>query len=164
MSVSKIWKGLFDYDMAAYQRTCGDLVVYSPEVGSVKIEWPTVNGHRVLPRYVGKFLQTKNIKWPCFCTRTMPLLADINSVSCRIYTAMDNPGPGRNIAACHYSPARCQFFIDLDAVFESTSLMSEYDVPRWMTIPKQIWMHGLEGRRWRFPNTLERQENNGGVL
>ncbi|KAF8211180.1 hypothetical protein K438DRAFT_1752006 [Mycena galopus ATCC 62051] len=115
MSVSKIWKGLFDYDMAAYQRTCGDLVVYSPEVGSVKIE--------------------------CY------------------------PGP-QLMVICLAGSTPLWIIPDPDATLLLATI-AQPDVnssPRWMTIPKQIWMHGLEGRRWRFPNTLERQENNGGVL
>ncbi|KAF8152709.1 hypothetical protein K438DRAFT_1778448 [Mycena galopus ATCC 62051] len=53
MSLSKIWKGLYDYEFASEQRTSDDLVVYSRNQGLVKVGWPMVNGHRVLPHLIG---------------------------------------------------------------------------------------------------------------
>ncbi|KAF8186517.1 hypothetical protein K438DRAFT_1973322 [Mycena galopus ATCC 62051] len=126
MSFSKPWKGLFDGKMAAYQRTCTDIVVYSPNVGNiVKVAWPIVNGGLVPANLLAQYLRTKNRYLPCFCCFKDAQGVPQNSVFCTIISCYD-----KTIAVCHYQPGRCQFFLELDILFASATLTDTYGVNR----------------------------------
>ncbi|KAF8152710.1 hypothetical protein K438DRAFT_1778449 [Mycena galopus ATCC 62051] len=124
MSLSKPWKGFFDSRDACQQRDSSEIVVYCPEwPAPVKIPWPTVNGFRVPPNLIPKYLLDKHLYWPCFCTHSMGFWNDPNSVSSRFLAS----STGETIALCHYFPkARCQFFLDLDKCFQTSTMTYDY--------------------------------------
>ncbi|KAJ7826065.1 hypothetical protein B0H14DRAFT_2596085 [Mycena olivaceomarginata] len=128
MSLSQICKGLFDGNMSLMQRSSPDIVIYCPElILAVRVAWPVYNGRKVPPLLMGQYLESLKVFWPCFCSRhTSDFLSITVSVSCRIVTAL---GTGTTIATCHFDPPRCQFFLNLTTLIESTKLKGNFDTP-----------------------------------
>ncbi|KAJ6485275.1 hypothetical protein DFH09DRAFT_1339797 [Mycena vulgaris] len=108
---------LFDAEGARKQRNSGDIVVYCPSLRAViKIAWPLINGHPVPPNFLLPYLHSLGLHWACFCAMHGAI------VPCRIITWS---GTG-TYAFCHYSSARCQFFLDLDSLHQSTTRHEAY--------------------------------------
>ncbi|KAJ7810535.1 hypothetical protein B0H14DRAFT_2863550 [Mycena olivaceomarginata] len=120
MSLSKICTGLFDGEMATMQRSSRDLVIYSPGLRMpVRVAWPTVNENSVPPLFIAEYLKRVNRFWPCFCSRNTD---EHDAVSCRLVIMLRTT----TVAVCHYNPPRCQFFLNLDSLSETTSLKAEF--------------------------------------
>ncbi|KAF8128843.1 hypothetical protein K438DRAFT_1789329 [Mycena galopus ATCC 62051] len=122
MSVSKVCKALFDGRLAILQRSCPDVLIYCAAVAFViRVPWPTINGKSIPPASMGQFLQNNGVFWPCFCNK----YSQATSTSCRIVTNTE-----QTVALCHYEPARCQFFIDLNAIFLTKTSTADKYQPR----------------------------------
>ncbi|KAJ7218164.1 hypothetical protein C8J57DRAFT_1254836 [Mycena rebaudengoi] len=101
---------LFDHAQVAKQCNSMDLVIYCPPLRfSVKIAYPTVNGHRVPPEHLVAYLRRLGVHWPCFCAEN-----EDESVSCLIHRSHEGL-----FGRCHYKPARCSFFSTLKGEYNS---------------------------------------------
>jgi len=108
---------LFDDDFFKAQSPSTELVIYSPSVyQAVTIAWPCYQGIRVQPHQIKVWLRRNKVYWPCFCHVVLgePLSSIIieDGVSC--------------IAKCHFAPSRCRFFIHLEEIYESATIVSPY--------------------------------------
>ncbi|KAJ7028564.1 hypothetical protein C8F04DRAFT_1188545 [Mycena alexandri] len=119
---------LFDAKVATIQRNAKELVIFCSQLNVS----PMVNGNCVPPEYIYDYLSRLGIFWPCFCTMHDSEWTAINNdadnipkpLSSRILTW----GKEGVYAVCHYDNPRCQFFIDLKRIYQ-TSQKAETYVP-----------------------------------
>ncbi|KAJ6564614.1 hypothetical protein B0H19DRAFT_1259037 [Mycena capillaripes] len=140
---------LFDTDIVNLQRSSPNLVVFSPTLRiPVKVAWsafafvlfpmrktaylssprPTVNQRKIPPEHILSFLRSEDLHWACFCTLLNCTFTNpTESAPSTISTIVHVPAPVQgNFVVCGHTPARCSFFIDLGAVYDSTTLCREY--------------------------------------
>ncbi|KAJ7284767.1 hypothetical protein C8J57DRAFT_1497652 [Mycena rebaudengoi] len=116
---------LFDHALVAKQRHSLDLVIYCPSLRfTVKITYPTVNGHRLPPGLLVQYLQRIHKLWPCFCSEN-----EERSVSCLIKST-----PEGVFARYHYQRPRCSFFLDLTKIYASATLKADYKLENLATL------------------------------
>ncbi|KAJ6547968.1 hypothetical protein DFH09DRAFT_1087435 [Mycena vulgaris] len=114
---------LYDADAARKQRNSADIVIFCPSLGVVaKIAWPMVNGLLVPAHHLRAYLNSLGLHWSCFCALNLPFTVPPTSLSCRIVTW---PGIG-TFAFCHHASPRCQFFLNLNALYTSSTLHEPY--------------------------------------
>ncbi|KAJ7123896.1 hypothetical protein C8R43DRAFT_959025 [Mycena crocata] len=108
----------FDTPLARQQSEQTELTVYSHILLSlVTVDWPCYpDGNKLHPADVIRFLLEQGVHWPCFCSRLTH-----QSLPCTILTTRTE-----SYAYCHYTPARCSFFLSLHALFESTKRTYHY--------------------------------------
>ncbi|KAJ7039355.1 hypothetical protein C8F04DRAFT_1086538 [Mycena alexandri] len=135
-------EALFDGKAAMRQRESTELVVFcsqlhvtceaawkvffSASFNAVEINfcsgpWP--------PEYIFEFLVSHNIYWPCFCAMHSSDWIQLNNdqefaepLSSQIKT-WGNIG---TYAVCHYKNPRCQFFLDLNSIYNSCNRREAY--------------------------------------
>ncbi|KAJ6552567.1 hypothetical protein DFH09DRAFT_1272078 [Mycena vulgaris] len=110
---------LFDGEAAVKQRNSQDTVVYCTSLQVVaKLAWAIVHNRKIPPNFILAYLRSLKLHWACFCA----MHSTTGSLSCRIITWS---GTG-TYAFCHYDPPRCQYFMNLDALYASCTHREPY--------------------------------------
>ncbi|KAK7015450.1 hypothetical protein R3P38DRAFT_3204735 [Favolaschia claudopus] len=110
-----IRRGLFDTNVAIIQASATHLLVYVPGLGLVIIAWPQESGVAVPPDHIHWKLLMMERKWPCNCALKRTRDSD-ELLSCRIVSLNELKVV---VAVCHYEEPRCQFFLNLTALYQT---------------------------------------------
>ncbi|KAJ7122369.1 hypothetical protein C8R44DRAFT_863581 [Mycena epipterygia] len=109
---------LFDTDLAVQQSNSRDLIVYSHQLwGNVEVAWPLRDGCKLQPKELVALLIEQGIYWPCFCCR----IGNGSPASSQILVERQ-----QYYVYCHSVPPRCSFFVHLNKIYDSTTLVLEY--------------------------------------